>query len=50
MEHLKIKVIGSGGIGTILLPTLCRVLNFGSPEYDCLIGEKIWDDILDDWN
>lgn len=34
MSKLIVKVIGSGGIGTKLLPELCRVLNFGSPEYD----------------
>ncbi len=26
------------------------LIRVGSPNYDCLIGEKIWDDILDDWN
>lgn len=31
---LKIKVIGSGGVGTQLLPTLSRILNFGSVEYE----------------
>ena len=34
MSVLKIKVIGSGGIGTALLPTLSRLVNFGSVEYD----------------
>ena len=27
-----------------------NLIRVGSPDYDCLIGEKIWDDILDDWN
>ena len=26
------------------------LIRVGSPEYDCLIGEKIWDDIQGDWN
>jgi len=31
--NLKVKVIGVGGIGSCLLPTLCRVLNYGSSMY-----------------
>jgi hypothetical protein len=27
-----------------------NLVRVGSPEYDCLIGEKIWDDIQGDWN
>lgn len=29
----SVKVIGTGGIGLCLLPTLCRLLNYGSIEY-----------------
>jgi hypothetical protein len=27
-----------------------KILRAGAPGYDCLIGEKIWDDIQGDWN
>jgi len=27
-----------------------NLVRAGSPGYDCLIGEKIWDEIMDDWN
>ncbi len=26
------------------------LIRVGSGEYNCLIGEKIWDDIQGDWN
>lgn len=32
-KNLKIKVIGTGGIGLALLPTLCRYLNYNGEEY-----------------
>jgi len=31
-------------------PARANLIRVGSPEYDCLIGEKIWDDIQGDWN
>jgi molybdopterin/thiamine biosynthesis adenylyltransferase len=32
-KPLKIKVIGTGGIGLCLLPTLCRYLNYNGEKY-----------------
>lgn len=33
MKKLHVKVIGAGGIGTCLLPNLCRLLSYGSSIY-----------------
>ena len=32
-KPLKIKVIGTGGIGLCLLPSLCRYLNYNGETY-----------------
>jgi molybdopterin/thiamine biosynthesis adenylyltransferase len=33
MGDVAVKVIGAGGVGGALLPTLCRVLNYGATVY-----------------
>lgn len=49
-KPLKIKVIGTGGIGLCLLPTLCRYLNYNGEKYPAVEVSLIDGDSFEERN